>query len=218
MGNKDNKRKPWYSRNYFFCGTIFIILLTLICYFVFEKAINELAEKLNFNSSTYYGSTDHPWYLIIFLSSFKHSNVMHVIGNMLCLLGIGLFFEDKIGSLKFTAMYFLFVVIGNATSGGFTYVFTGASAGTYCLFGLFCVIVIFGFKKYMLNGKDSTLNLVCLGLNLFFYVLVTGGAALAAASHFFPFIIGVAIGLIYVMLNGIKSSTNSVYPNDKEKK
>ena len=176
--NYENSSKNKWCKNYFFAGTLFIIALTCICYFALSKEFAQLAANTPF--------------LNLLLSAFRHSDGMHLFGNTISLLWLGLFFENKIGSLKFVAMFFAFIFLGNGICAiyyysigrSYQYIFggVGGSSANYAMFGFFLFAVIFNFKKYMLRGKTSIFNWVCFGGAIFFFLIVQGLQELVAHS------------------------------------
>lgn len=98
--NYENETKSKWCKNYFFTGTLFIIGFTCLCHFALDNAFTKAANNTPF--------------LNIILKAFRHSNGLHLFGNMISLLWLGLFFENKIGSLRFIEMFFIFIIIGNS--------------------------------------------------------------------------------------------------------
>ena len=83
-----------------------------------------------------------PWRM--FASAFLHGDVMHLVGNMIFLVALGLLVEGALGSWRFLAVYLLGALGSSAVSllwrwgeagGGL-----GASGAIAALMGAFCVI------------------------------------------------------------------------------
>jgi len=204
--NFENQSKGKWGKNYFFAGTLFLIVLTFFCYFVLNDTFAQAVANVPF--------------LNILLKAFQHMSTLHCFGNMIGLLFLGIYFENKIGTLKFVGLYFLFIFISSGvcilyfglTNGWNKYVFdgVGASSATFCLFAFFLVSVVFHFKKYFLSGKKSILNWICLVFALFLFLLISGTtSSVGSASisfgyqlttnvgHLYPFYAGLAFGALF---------------------
>lgn len=104
--NDNYVNKTWFAMNYFWVGTVAVILTCNILYIFGGNSWNPIKLTSNYNwteglniSALFYG----------FLNSFGHSNLQHTLLNMLCFLVIGIYLERKIGTIKL-----LLLVIGFA--------------------------------------------------------------------------------------------------------
>lgn len=105
--NDDFENKTRFSKNYFWAGTVAVVLL---CNFLFmfggsswnpvEITRTGWTDGLNF-SALFYG----------FLNSFGHSNMQHMLLNMLCFLIVGLYLERKVGTVKLVLLVVAFAFL-----------------------------------------------------------------------------------------------------------
>lgn len=85
----------------------------------------------------------------MFASAFLHGGVMHLLGNMLFLIALGLLLEGALGVLRFAVVYVL-GIFGSATASALWHwgeagAGLGASGAIAALMGAFCVV--WGLRK-----------------------------------------------------------------------
>ncbi len=94
--DSSKKRLAWYSRNYFYAATIAVVLTNILLY----ALLDYYWEGAYGNGHVSWGkSFDFERILRCFLNNFSHSNLQHVLLNMLCFFVAGLYLERKTGSL-----------------------------------------------------------------------------------------------------------------------
>jgi membrane associated rhomboid family serine protease len=77
---------------------------------------------------------------------YVHANALHILMNMLILVLIGVPFEDRIGTLRWTAIYLVTGIIGSLVDGGFAaasggaHIGIGASGAIFGVMGAFAVL------------------------------------------------------------------------------
>ena len=85
------------------------------------------------------------WYRLI-TALYVHAGALHVLMNMLILVLIGVPFEDRIGTYRWTAIYLLTGIIGALVDGGFaaaagtSHIGIGASGAIFGIMGAFAVL------------------------------------------------------------------------------
>lgn len=105
--NEDQDIKTCFTKNYFWIGTIFIVLLCIFLYLAGGSNWNPItlrrgswSDGLDFRA-LFYG----------FLNSFGHINLQHTLLNMLCFLFVGLYLERKIGTVKLLLLVIAFAFL-----------------------------------------------------------------------------------------------------------
>lgn len=85
------------------------------------------------------------WYRLV-TALYVHAGALHVLMNMLILVLIGVAFEDRIGTYRWTAIYILTGIIGALVDGGFaaasktSHIGIGASGAIFGIMGAFAVL------------------------------------------------------------------------------
>ena len=153
----DDKTKNlyWWNRNYFYIGTLFIIGLNFLLFFVLEKGWSyqmcdpdvSPGAQLNFIN-----------FVCSFLNCFAHSSLDHVLGNMICFLVIGTFLERKYGSLPIIGLTFFVALFASlaVSANGVDAVWGGFSIVNFAFYGWILIDFLFLFKK----GKKSKANII----------------------------------------------------------
>lgn len=153
-------------------ATTIIILANLTIFYYMMKAApfrnwNEdfmISWGANIAYLTVHGQ---PWR--IFAAMFIHGGVIHITGNMLCLLLFGVVVEDEIGPWRFATFYLLCGLAAECASilvspGFYSFGASGAIAG---VFGMLCVLFLRGRREagalfilqfivlsFMINASD----------------------------------------------------------------
>ncbi len=160
--NDGYENKNWFSRNYFWAGTVFVVLLCNLLYMFGGNHWNPIkldsyiswSDGLNF-SALLYG----------FFHSFGHSNLQHTLLNMLCFLIVGLYLERKTGTIKLLLLVIGFAFLSTgiiaAMSGGVGSIgYSGVNFAFY-----FYIIIDFIFVLFL--RKERTKSAVILGIIMF---------------------------------------------------
>ena len=206
--------------------TIYLVILNVFFFLQQEpldfKAIEQMVSKKQTSSLiSYYKSKDllnkeNISVSSLFKAQFSHGSWAHLIGNMLALIGFGLYAETKLGALSYLFVYFLGGSLGLGLSAHFFLrpdsVLMGASANIFSMMGAFFVIFfrhymkfllfyIFIWKKILLPVRFSF---------PFFFILVEvtnqflGGGNVAHDAHLIGIGIGVFCGFIFILGDPIK--------------
>jgi len=156
-----------------------IIIVYVYCaivggnFFVINKDLAVMWGQYNFLILDY----GFPFYYQLFTSMFIHADLLHVGGNLLCLLIFGLRAEEMFSLPEYLGIYFLGGLTGNLLSLtlGPDYLSVGASGAIFALFGA-CIIydrkstqqsifgaLIFAFLLFILNMGENVNILAHLG-------------------------------------------------------
>jgi len=177
---------------------IFMIMMTLG---PLDRFIVTL--ELGFKSSMFFDGED-VWTIVT--SMFLHANFMHLIGNMLFLVAIGLPLESRMGKERFIAIYLLGGMAGSLLF-GFTewdshimYVAVGASGAISALMG--AMIMLYPKEKIMFFLGPLLTNrfsvwvpiLVWFAMQLFLFPL--DPSPVAYAAHLGGFAAGAGIAWV----------------------
>lgn len=168
--NYSHREKTRLNKNFFFAGTILVLAINFIVYFLFN-------EPSIFSSSNNWDNIlDFRNLLIHFTSAFKHSNLQHLLLNSLCFLIAGGYVERKHGSIGLVCLVFLFVLFGESMvaanhsgTGG-----RGFSGVNYSFYAYIIVDFIFTLKNIRTNKKELVVSLIVLGL-IYFACCFCGG-------------------------------------------
>jgi hypothetical protein len=149
-------------------------------------------------------------------AQFSHGNLAHLIGNMLALLGFGIYVETKIGALGFLFTYFLGGFIGLGMSTHFFLredgILLGASANIFSMMGSFFVLFFRHYLKfilfYIVLWKKILLP-VRYSFPFFFLFVeianqILGGSHVAHDAHLIGAGVGIFCGFIFIWVDPIK--------------
>ncbi len=195
-----NERKL--NNNFFFVGTILVIAINCLCYFV----INEFP---TFDTKNNWDSVlDFSNLVAHFLSAFTHFNAQHVLLNSLCFLVVGGYVERKRGTLGLLFLVFIFAFFcesvtaaNHAGNGGY-----GFSGVNYCFYAYVIVDFIFSFKEIKSIKSEKIVSIVVLSL-IYIACCFCGGTATFAfkiypydlinnLGHYSGFLTGLVLSLI----------------------
>ena len=109
----DTKKIYWWNRNYFFAGTVLVVL------------INILIHAIGWDEMKFYRWRGGDWtselsfttLVKLFVSAFLHFNWQHVLLNMLCFLICGAWIERRKGTLELLGLVFVMACVGGAFVG-----------------------------------------------------------------------------------------------------
>ncbi len=170
--------------------TILIVLYVAVFILdklVFKDTLLEWAGGKSFNNMQ-----DKEWYRLL-TGSFFHQNILHLLGNAYGIYFVGIILEDKIGSWKFLAIYFIgniaayivYAIFSNYTEG------TGASPGIYALIA--CIIILHLYNRDFLNLQFGNWP-----VNYTFAYLILGN--LYGMGAFIVHILGFSFGIIITLI------------------
>ncbi|MFD6952162.1 rhomboid family intramembrane serine protease [Nocardiopsis sp. TSRI0078] len=160
------------------------------------------------------GYGDKPVWFSVFSSMFLHGGPLHLISNLLYLFVFGPVVEDRIGKLRFLALY---VLTGVAAAYGFaltdaggTMPMVGASGAISGVLGAYLVVqfrsrvtmLVFGVVPMRLPGWAVVGSYFVLQYLLYVTTSNAPGAdsGVAYAAHVYGFIAGVIVGLVVYRL------------------
>lgn len=179
--NDKEKTLNWWNKNYFFVGTIAIVLLNII---LFAGLGNDWAS--NPQSQISYSVLNFDNIVSNFLNCFEHSNWQHCLLNMLCFLIIGTYIERKKGTGNLFCLVLLFAIIGKsmsvANSLGGAHGFSGIN---YALYAFILIDYIF----YIIKGKKSKINIIygAIIIALIYVAMCYSGGTTGFAFCWYPY-------------------------------
>lgn len=202
-----SKNLKWWNKNYFYIGTIAIVLLNILLYafggYDWEERIYPVDGGHHWGDVFYFRPT-----IRTFLNAFSHSTWQHVLLNMLCFAVVGLYLERKKGTLGI----FLYVLIGAYFSGiavvanDMAINFHGSSGVNYFLYAILIVDYFFSLRKETKNKTNIILGAVILA---FTYLAMCFDDRTSSFSfrwypyklmtnlgHYSSFVVGLVLGLI----------------------
>lgn len=215
-----SKNVKWWNRNYFYAGTIFIIVLNILI-FAFancwqEKVFNYDELSLNNNELLF---------VYYFFGNFSHGNWQHVLLNMICFAGVGLYLERKTGSFGIIGLViFAAFFAGNAKiTISKNENIVGFSGVNYFLYACIIIDYLFSFRKSQRNKTNIILGAIILAL-IYLTMCFNGGTTsfgfewypydlISNSAHSSGFIAGVVFVLasefiiLYAENNAIKNLT-----------
>ena len=136
------KKLHWWNRNYFFAGTVFVVLLNIIIYAADPRQDWFWNWQVNshWTSELSFGNLCQQ-----FVSAFLHVSWQHVLLNMLCFLICGAWLERRKGTLPLLGLVFVMAWIAETFVGanhlstssvgysGVNYAFYAYAIIDYCL-------------------------------------------------------------------------------------
>ncbi len=152
-----------------------------------------------------YGNGLRPWQWLT--SLFMHSDLGHLIGNMIFLWSFGLLLEGKLGWWLFGLVYLGMGVLESSLEQTLMLFASGGSLGaSSAIFSLLALVVVFaplntfetllfiGFRVFFFEVPNLAFGALYIAMNVFFFCL--GGANFGSeALHLMGFMIGLPVGL-----------------------
>lgn len=139
------------------------VIVFLICTFTGDLLYNKgSVGAMSFLQGDYYRA---------FTSMFLHSDIDHLVSNMLILFGLGTMIEKEVGHIRYGIFYFISGLCGDALSilgqliSGDFFTSVGASGAVFGLDGVLLALVMFSGK----NISGVTLPRILLMLGCSFY-------------------------------------------------
>jgi membrane associated rhomboid family serine protease len=174
-----------------------ISFISIFVYFLFKNQLNNINFLLEFALSSVNLN-----YFNLITNIFIHTNLFHLVVNIIFLLVFGLILEKEIGSFKFGLVFFLSAILGNLfevlLNNQASFV-VGFSGGIFGILGFLSIIKpffkinLFGFIKTNLIIVFSAYFIVDLILETVYNFNV------AILSHYFGFLIGLTIGNLFYL-------------------
>ena len=173
--DKSKTNLKWWNRNYFYAGTILIVVINILIFaFVNKNPWDIVGYKPNEGSwtSVFYLKPT----LSLFLSSLFHSNWQHVLLNMLCFFVAGIYLERKFGTfglLGFVlfAAYISAIAIGANDLSVYS---VGYSGVNYFIYSTIILDYFFSFQKHRRNKTNTVLGAIVVAL-IYLAMCFSGG-------------------------------------------
>lgn len=203
-----NKKLTWWTRNYFYLGTILFVFLCIFIHAVFgnhnfEPWIGEVEDNYLWSKVLFFNNLLQGCINVVF-----HTNWQHCLLNMLCFFICGFYIERKTGTFNFILLTIAAVLIESAlaTANCMHLNYVGASLMQFFFYGYIIVDYIFSFQKEKKNKTNIILGAIILGI-IYVFTCFCGGTSsfefkvypydlLHNMGHYSAFIGGIVIGLI----------------------
>jgi len=222
-----NKKLTWWTRNYFYLGTILFITTCILI-----RAI------LGVNVP-WVGTDDMAiiWYKpFVFnnllqgcMNCFVHANWQHCLLNMLCFFFCGFYVERKTGTFNFVILILSAVLFETAltTANNMYLGYVGASGMQFFFYGYIIIDYAFSFQKNKKNKTNTILGAIILVM-MYVAMCFCGGVETVAfkpypydlmhnMGHYSPFVGGIILSLIIQLAQmKIALGNNLVYNNEIE--
>ncbi len=181
-----NKKLTWYNRNYFFAGTIIVIVVNILIFYFLGNDWEKVF-KMSQDGTKAFNCAN---LIRLFMNAYSHSDWPHVLWNMLGVFVCGFYIERKIGSINMLLLILVLTPMANWTAGGNRLYVTshGFSCVLYALYAFVIIDYIFSFQKH----KRNKFNII-LGSLIFIYIYISTGWD---DTKSFP-VVGYPINLIY---------------------
>ena len=201
-----NKEVKWWNRNYFYAGTIAIVLLNIL---LFAFAGNNWESSYPVDDGHHWGDTLYFRPTIReFLNAFSHSSWQHVLLNMMSFAIVGLYIERKKGTFGIL-LYVLFgAYFGGIATGtnDLAVNWHGFSIVNYFLYAIVIVDYFFSLRKETRNKTNIIMGaiiLVYIYCAMCWYSESTGIPftwypydLMTNIGHYSSFVVGLVLGLI----------------------
>ena len=192
--------------------------ITLVAINVVIFFIGEMIAKLSGDALFLNLGAMHPilvlygqWYRLI-TATFLHSDISHLVNNMLLLICLGSCLEKAIGKVKYIIFYFAAGIISSLVSMGWMLYSEdiawsiGASGVVFAIMGAVLYIVI--RNKGRFAGYSIKRYLIMLVLSLYFGFTTAG---VDNAAHVGGAVVGFVLGVLLYR----KKKTDTIYHNEE---
>lgn len=172
----ESKKLYWWNRNYFFLGTILIVLLNILIY---SQTSDDHLWFYNWKDSAHWGSVlSFNSLLKHFVSAFIHLSWQHVLLNMLCFLICGAWLERRKGTLQLVFLVFVMAWIAEVFAGAndLSTASFGYSGVNYGLYAYAIIDYCFLFRKETRTKINVITGAVLMGL-IYFAACFDGGSS-----------------------------------------
>lgn len=183
--NENFQNKNYFSKNFYWVGTFTVIFLCAMLFLFGGSGWNPIkidglyiwTDGLSLNR-LFYG----------FLQSFGHSNLQHMLLNMLCFFVVGLYLERKIGTPKllFLVVAFAFLSTGITAANALSVTSIGYSGVNFAFY--FYIIVDFLFMLF--QRERRTVSNVILGIvivALIYLAMCFNGGTSSFGFEWYPY-------------------------------
>ncbi len=170
--NPKQKQRNWFNNNYFYATTLFMIGVLCLCFFVFESQIDAIVnENIKLN---------------LLLTWLRHSNIGHLIGNLISFVVVSVFLERHFGSIKYLGLILLGVIPSHLATFAFEEGWGGRgfSCINYYLYAIMFIVMIFNFKDYFIGKFRWIFPVIMIGLII---LIMSWAGETQPFSEFFRF-------------------------------
>ena len=171
----ETKKLHWWNRNYFFAGTLAVVLINIIVYaadpqheWFYEWRVWTNRPSMSFDNLAK-----------LFVSSFLHANWQHVLLNMLCFLICGAWLERRKGTLPLLGLVFVMAWVSSAflganklSTGG-----VGYSGVNYAFYAYAIIDYCFLFTRKSTRTKTNIISGAVLMALIYFAACFSGGTS-----------------------------------------
>ena len=180
----NTKELFWWNRNYFFIGTILIVITNIT---LFGAAGNVWEHSIGKNESDWGAILNFDNLIRQFLNSFSHSNWQHVLLNMLCFFVVGLYLERKKGTIELLLLvaamaFFTSTAVGANHLRVHWHGFSGVNFGFYAY-----VIVDYFFMLRKETRNDFDLISGAIIIALIYFAMCFNGGTSTVSFTWYPY-------------------------------
>jgi len=192
-----SKNLKWFNRNFFYTGTITIVLINVLLFLVCGNnwspgyVFARWHDVLNFKNI-----------LATFLSAFEHANLQHCLLNSLCFLIAGSYVERKIGTANLFVLIFSLAFfcecVTDANSSGTSHGFSGVNYGLYAY-------IIVDYVFMFISKKHTKLNIIygAIILALIYLACCFSGGTSTFSFEWYPYDMITNMGHYTAFLTGL---------------
>jgi len=225
-----NNKKRWLTKNYFFVATLAFLFFCVI----FHSVMSRHGDGWIYMEVLIPMRGDYTFFRSLFrsfLSNFAHSDVEHLLLNMLCFVVVGTYLERKIGSIKIFGLIILIAIFsGMWATGLISHSWVGFSLVNYGLYGFIIIDFIFSAINKKIRKKPAMIyGGVILGLIYIAMCYVSmpyqgwtiGGAftwypwdLIRHWGHYTGFVVGIGLCLIMLITKIVATPTKAPKYNE----
>lgn len=188
LDDRSKGKVNWLNRNYFFLGTVLIVLLNILIHAYVHKKPWEIL-GIDYHTSSHRSDVFFFGYTFCaFLDSFFHSNWQHTLLNMLCFFIAGIYLERKKG----TFLFVLFVAFSSYISAiamgtnALSIYHAGFSGVNYFIYAIIIFDYVFSFQKHRKNKINTVYGGIVVAL-IYVAMCFNGGTERVSFSFIIPY-------------------------------
>lgn len=216
-----SKNLKWWNRNYFYAGTIIVILVNIL---LFAYGGDDWESVFKVDYSEHWGDAFCFSSIIrSFFNAFSHSNWQHILLNMLCFLASGFYLERKRGSfgIVLIVLFGAFFASVATTANDLAVNWHGFSVVNYFLCAVVLVDYIFSFRSEERNKTNIIVGAIIV---VFTYIsMCFNGGVIEFSFEWYPYNLMYNMGhyssfLIGIILSIIIQTTRLLSVKGKDSK
>lgn len=193
------KRLSWWNRNYFYAGTLAVVLFNVVMFGKYGLSWGPSTERGNWTDVLNFHNL-----LAHFVSAFRHFNWQHCLLNMLCFSVVGTYLERRVGTINLLALVLIFASFGEWTvAANSLSESAGFSGVNYALYAYSIVDYAFTFRKSSRGNRIYGALIIAL---IYFAMCFNGGTStigfewypydfMTNQGHYSAFLAGLGITL-----------------------